>query len=46
MAYQTDYRDNYIPLSNKLNSKDQKQIDDLIKTFKNSHFNLGDMKNE
>ena len=46
MVYQTDYRANYIPLSNKLNPKEKKQIDDLIKTIKNSHFNLGDMKND
>ena len=46
MVYQTDYRANYIPLSNKLDPKDQKQIEDVIKTIKNSHFNLGDMKND
>ena len=46
MIYQTDYRANYIPVSNKLNPKDKKQIDDVIKTIKNSHFNLGDMKND
>ena len=46
MVYQTDYRANYIPLSNKQNPKEKKQIDALIKTIKNSHFNLGDMKND
>ena len=46
MVYQTDYRANYIPLSSKMSPKEKKQIDDLIKTIKNSHFNLGDMKND
>ena len=46
MVYQTDYRANYIPLSNKINPKEKKVIDDVIKTIKNSHFNLGDMKND
>ena len=46
MVYQSDYRANYIPLSNAKNPKEKKQIDDLIKTIKNSHFNLGDMKND
>ena len=46
MIYQTDYRANYIPLSNKINPKEKKIIDDVIKTIKNSHFNLGNMKND
>ena len=46
MVYQSDYRANYIPISNKLSPKEKKRIDDLIKTIKNSHFNLGDMKND
>jgi len=45
MAYQTDYRANFIPLSNKLDPKEKKIIDDVIKSIKNSHFNLGNMKN-
>ena len=46
MVYQTDYRANYIPLSNDTNPREKKQIDELIKNIKNSHFNLGDMKND
>ena len=46
MVYQTDYRANYIPLNNKLDPNDKKHIGDLIKTIKNSHFNLGEMKND
>ena len=46
MVYQTDYRANYVPLSNKIDPKEKKQIDDVIKIIKNSHFNLGDMKND
>ena len=46
MLYQTDYRANYIPLSNKINPKEKKIIDNVIKTIKNSHFNLGNMKND
>ena len=46
MVYQTDYRANYVPLSNKIDPKEKKQIDDTIKIIKNSHFNLGDMKND
>jgi len=46
IVYQTDYRANYVPLSNKIDPKEKKQIDDVIKTIKNSHFDLGDMKND
>ncbi len=46
MVYQTDYRANYIPLNNKINPNDKKNIGDIIKTIKNSHFNLGNMKND
>ena len=46
MVYQTDYRANYIPLNNKMNPNDKKNIDNIMKTIKNSHFNLGEMKNE
>ena len=46
MVYQTDYRANYIPLSNKIDPNEKKHIGDLIKTIKNSHFNLGEMKND
>ena len=46
MVYQTDYRANYIPLSNHINPKEKKIVDDVIKTIKNSHFNLGEMKND
>ena len=46
MVYQTDYRANYIPLNNKINPNDKKHIGDIIKTIKNSHFNLGNMKND
>ena len=45
MVYQTDYRANYVPLNNKLDPNDKKHIGDIIKTIKNSHFNLGEMKN-
>ena len=46
MVYQTDYRANYIPLNNKMNPNDKKNIDNIMKTIKNSHFNLGDMPND
>ena len=46
MVYQTDYRANYIPLNSKMDPNEKKYIGDLIKTIKNSHFNLGEMKND
>ena len=46
MVYQTDYRANYIPLNNKINPNDKKNVGDIIKNIKNSHFNLGEMKND
>ena len=46
MIYQTDYRASYIPLNNKIDPDDKKNIWNIIKTIKNSHFNLGEMKND
>ena len=46
MLYQTDYRANYVPLSGGVNPREKKIFEDVIKTIKNSHFNLGNMKND
>ena len=46
MVYQTDYRANYIPLNSKMNPNDKKNVEKIMKTIKNSHFNLGEMEND
>ena len=42
MDYKTDYTDNYVPKKNDTN----KSCNDLVNNIRNSHFNLGDMKND
>ena len=44
MSYLTDYRDNYIPKKNEVNNKND--LNNLMNHIRNSHFNLGDMKND
>jgi hypothetical protein len=45
-TFQTNYRANFIPLNSIINEQEKRQIGDIIKTIKSSHFNLGDMKND
>lgn len=45
-TYATEFRSNYIPMSNNLNPSEMKVMRDLVKNIKGSHFDLGDMKND
>ena len=44
MSYLTDYRDNYVPKKGDLGNKND--LKDLMNHIRNSHFNLGDSKND
>jgi hypothetical protein len=46
MVYQTDYRANYIPMNSQMDPNAKKELDDITKNIKKSHFNLGEMKND
>jgi hypothetical protein len=44
MSYLTDYRDNYVPKKGDLVNKND--LNNLMNSIRNSHFNLGDSKND
>ena len=44
MSYLTDYRDNYVPKKTDLFNKND--LNNLMNHIRNSHFKLGDMKND
>lgn len=45
-TYSTESRSNFIPLSNKINPEDFKQMQKVVKDIRSSHFNLGEMPND
>ena len=44
MSYLTDYRDNYVPKKGDLANKND--LNNLMNSIRNSHFNFGDSKND
>lgn len=45
-TYATEMRSNFVPMNNKIDPKDIKVMQGVIKDIKSSHFNLGEMKND
>lgn len=45
-CYDTESRSNFVPMMNKIDPKDIKLMQGVVKDIKSSHFNLGEMKND